>query len=111
MHLSIEPVTSWGRTLLAAAITLLVIVTAETLAHKLSSREPTLAYVPSESLPFNGGGKNVGIYQVDVTNEGDAVAEALTGWMRISRATIDNRRLCVPVSWSLDVKGDGDGVR
>ena len=110
MHLSIEPVTSWRRTLLAAAITLLVIVTAETLAHKLSSREPTLAYVPSESLPFNGGGKNVGIYQVDVTNEGDAVADALTGSMRIPGATIDNQRVSGPGALPIDVKTEGDTV-
>jgi hypothetical protein len=110
MHLSIEPVTRWPRTLLAAVITLAVIVTAETLAHKLSSREPRLAYVPSESLPFNGGGKNVGIYQIDVTNEGDAAADALTGSMRILGATIDNERVSAPGALPVDAKAEGDTV-
>jgi hypothetical protein len=110
MHLSIEPVTSWPRTLLAAMITLLVIVTGETLAHKLSSREPRLAYVPSESLPFNGGGKNVGIYQVDVTNEGDAAADAVTGSMRIPGATIDSERVSGPGALPIDAKAEGDTV-
>jgi len=62
-------------------------------------------------LPFNGGGKSVGIYQVEITNEGDSVADSLTGLVRIPAATIDNQRVSGPGALPIEAKAEGDTVR
>jgi hypothetical protein len=111
MHVTVGPASSWRWTLIAAAISIVVIVAAETLVHRISSREPSITYAAPESLPFNGGGRNVGIYQVEITNEGDAVAEGLTGSVRVPAATIDNQRVSGPGALLIDAKADGDTVR
>src|SRR6266536_4099064 len=81
MHVTVGPASNWRWTLIAAAISIMVIVAAETLVSKISSREAKLTYTAPASLPFNGDGKNVGIYQLDITNEGDSVAEGLTEYV------------------------------
>lgn len=108
MHVTVGPASNWRWTLIAAAISIVVIVTGETLFHWLSSREAVLTYTAPESLPFSGGGRNVGIYQVEITNEGNAAAETVTGSLRIAGATIDNQRVFGPGALSVDAKAEGD---
>jgi hypothetical protein len=111
MHVTVGPASNWRWTLIAAAISIVVIVAGESLVHRISSREPSVTYTAPESLPFNGGGRSVGIYQVDITNEGDAAADSLTGSVRIPAATIDNQRVSGPGALLIDAKAEGDTVR
>ncbi len=111
MHVTVGPASSWRWTLIAAAISIVVIVAGETLVRRISSREPALSYTAPESLPFNGGGKNVGIYQVEVTNEGDAAADSLTGLVRVPAASIDNQRVSGPGALPIEAKVEGDTLR
>jgi hypothetical protein len=111
MHLSVEPSPSWPRMFAAAALTVVALVVAETVVLKISSHAPRLAYASPESLPFNGGGKNVGVYQVEISNEGDSAAEDITGTVRIPGATVDNQRVSGPAALQVDAKTEGDTVR
>lgn len=112
MHLHLEPVSNWRRTLAAAVLSVIVIVGSEVLVSKILLREPRLTYTAPESLPFNGEGKNVGIYQLEIANRGDSVAEGLTGSVRIPTATIDNHRVVTsPAALPVEAKAEGDIVR
>jgi hypothetical protein len=111
MHVTVGPASNWRWTLIAAAISIVVIVAAETLVSKFSSREAKLTYTAPESLPFSGDGKKVGIYQLEITNEGDSVAEGLTGLVRIPGAAVDNQRVSGPGALTIEAKAEGDTVR
>jgi hypothetical protein len=111
MHLSVEPGSSWPRMFAAAALTVAALVIAEIVVLKISSHEPRLVYIAPESLPFNGAGKNVGIYEIEIANEGDSAAEEITGTIRIPGAAIDNQRASGPDALFVDTKTAGDTVR
>lgn len=111
MDISVGPASNWRRTLAAAAISIIVTVVGGTVVSRISSREPRLTYTAPESLPFNGEGKNVGIYQLEIANEGDNVAEGVTSSVRIPMATIDNHRVTSPGALPIETNVEGDTVR
>jgi hypothetical protein len=110
MDVSVDPGSNWRKTLAAGVISIVVIVVGQTLVSKISAREPRLTYAAPESLPFNGEGKSVGIYQLEIANEGDSAAEGLTGSVRVPMAVIDNHRVTGPGALPVDIKVEGDVV-
>jgi hypothetical protein len=111
MDIPVESASNWRRTLAVAVISIIVTVVGGTMVSMLSSREPRLTYTAPESLPFNGEGKSVGIYQLEIANEGNNVAEGLTGSVRIPLAIIDNHRVTSPGALPIETKVEGDTVR
>jgi hypothetical protein len=93
--------------LLTALVTGVVTVGTGMLLFKLQTRAPKLTYSTSETVPFSGGTAFVGIYNVDITNEGSKEVEDVVCVVRVPMATIKQHNLSVSAAIS---KEEGVGV-
>jgi len=64
MHVTVGPASNWRWTLIAAALSIVVIVAGETLVHKISLREPALTYTAPESLPLAAAERTSGLMRL-----------------------------------------------
>ena len=102
---------NWRMALPAAIVSVLVTVLGSSLLHVIFAREAKLTYEAPRTVPFEGQGKGIGIYQVEVANEGQSAAEGLSASIRIPLATIEKYRITGPGSLPIDGKLEDDVLR
>jgi hypothetical protein len=93
--------TSWGTILLSGLVTLVVSVAGGMLIFFLQSRQPSLVYSSSETIPFQGESKVIAVYQVAVSNDGKLPVDDIAAYVAVPGASIDQKRVSADPSFSV----------
>ena len=93
--------TNWGTILLSGLVTLVVSVAGGMLIFFLQSRQPSLVYSSSETIPFQGESKVIAVYQVSLSNDGKLPVEDIAAYVAVPGANIDQKRVSADPSLSV----------